>query len=146
MQLTVSTEINAPIAHVFSIMTDVARWPDTISGIESVEWLTGEPGSVGATFRETRRMHGRIASEDMTIAEIQPPSRFVLTAFSHGTRYEAVHELREERDGTRLELSFSGQPESLFARLMTPLGWLFRSAVCKQLLLDLADLKAVAER
>lgn len=145
MQLEVSTLVRAPQSEVFAVMTDISGWPRTISAIESIEWLAGEPGAQGSIFRETRIMHGRRASEEMTIAECDPPHRFVLTASAHGARYRAEHTLTPEPDGTRLTLVFSGAPETLFARLMTPVGWLFRGAVKAQLLADLADLKGAAE-
>ena len=91
-------------------------------------------------------MFGRNATEEMTVAELDPPYRLVLTAFNHGTAYRAEHVLEAEGTGTRLTLIFEGRPVSLAARLFAPLGWMFMGTVKRQLTSDLADLKREAER
>jgi hypothetical protein len=131
---------------VFAIAADVPRWPEVIRGIESVEMLTPGPMRVGTRFRETRTMHGSTATEEMTVAELAPPSRFVLTAENHGARYRAEHVFAAEAVDTRLTLSFEGKPVTLFAYLMTPLSYLLAGAVRRQLEADLADLKRAAEQ
>ena len=145
MKLTVATRIDAPIDRVFALITDVERWPDFIAAIESVKMLEGVPGEVGAKFRETRRMYGQVTHEDMTFAEIDAPNTLVTTAFSHGTRYRVVHDLKRDGIATVLTLTFSGQPESWLARLMTPIAWLFTNSLHKQLSADLNDLKRAVE-
>ena len=82
----------------------------------------------------------------MTLAQIEPPRRFLLTAFNHGTAFRAEHLFAPEAAGTRTTLVFEGQPATLLARLFTPLGWLFLGTLKRQLELDLADLKREAER
>jgi hypothetical protein len=91
-------------------------------------------------------MHGSRATEEMTVAELAPPSRLVLTAENHGARYRAEHLFASEAGGTRLTLSFEGKPLTLFAYLMMPLGYLLAGAVRRQLEADLADLKRRAEQ
>jgi hypothetical protein len=93
--------------------------------------------AVGTRFRETREMFGRKATEEMTVAEIEPPRRLVLTAFNHGTAYRVEHLLTAESAGTRVTLA---------ARLLMPLGLLFRGTVRRQLVSDLADLGHEAGR
>ena len=85
--------IAAPPDVVFATMADIARWPEFIGGIERVELLTDGPVRVGTRFRETRTMFGRSASEEMTVAELAPPHRFVLT------RREPRHPLRRDPRG-----------------------------------------------
>ncbi len=147
MLLSLETSIAAPREHVFSVLSDIAGWPDQISGIDRVELLTEGPVRVGTRFRETRRMHGREATEEMTVAELVAPERLVLTAENHGTHYRASHYL--EADGssrTRLRLEFEGRPVSFLAWLCVPLATLFKGAVKRAMLADLADLKRAAEQ
>lgn len=145
MRLSVETAIAVPRARVFHKLMDVARWPEAITGIDSVEVLTPGPVGVGTRIRETRRMHGRLASEVMTFAEIVAPGRLALTAESHGTRYRITHELTEAGAGTRLAMHFEGIPVTMLARAFTPIAWLMRGSIERQLAADLADLKRACE-
>ena len=91
MQIAVECFVEAPPDAAFSAAIDISNWPRFISGVQSVELLTPGPVAAGTRFRETRSIFGRQASEDMTLAQIEPPRRFLLTAFNHGTAYRAEH-------------------------------------------------------
>jgi hypothetical protein len=146
MQISVEAFVDAPPQAVFATAADIARWPQFISGVEAVEVLTrGEVGA-GTRFRETRKMFGRQATEEMTVAGIAPPQRLLLTAFNHGTAYRIEHGFAPEGAGTRATLTFEGRPQTLLARAFAPLGLLFMGAVKRQLVADLADLAREAER
>ena len=146
MQIVVECFVEAPPDVAFAVATDVSNWPRFISGIQGVAMLTPGPVAMGTSFRETRIMFGRQATEEMTFAEIEPPHRFVLTAFNHGTAYHAEHTFAADARGTRMRLAFEGQPSTLVSRLFAPLGRLFAGTVQRQLEADLADLKHEAER
>jgi hypothetical protein len=126
--------------------TDVANWPRFISGIQSVELLTPGPVVVGARFRETRVMFGRQATEEMTFAEFEPPRRFVLAAFNHGTAYRAEHVFAPHGAGSHATLTFAGQPTTTLAQLTAPLGRLFLGTLKRQIEADLGNLRREAER
>jgi uncharacterized protein YndB with AHSA1/START domain len=146
METKVEIEIGAPPTIVYATATDVAQWPQFISGIEQVEILTAGPIQVGTRFRETRIMFGRRASEEMAVAALEPPHRFVLTAENHGTRYVATHEIVSAGAVSRLMLTFEGKPVAMAARLFSIIGLLFMGAVTRKLEADLQQLKAEAER
>lgn len=144
--LIVSRVIKAPCGAVFAHLTTPERWPDAISAIEAVEVLTPEPFGLGSCFRETRTMFGRQASEDMTVAALDPPKRMLLTANNHGVRYEKEHFLEETDEGTRLTLSFSGEPQTLINRLTGRVMWLLMGNMLRKMLeRDLDDLKRSLE-
>ncbi len=145
MRICVETAISASPERVFALLTDVERWPETMVAIERIDMLTEGPVDLGTRFRETRTMFGREAIEEMTVAEISPPQRFVLTATNRGTAYRAEHLLEAHDAGTRLRLIFDGTPQTLAARLLAPLGYLMRGTIERQLAVDLADLKRAAE-
>jgi hypothetical protein len=146
MQCSVQRLIAAPRETVFAIASDIPHWPEVVSSIEHVEMLTPGPVAAGSRFGETRLMHGRAATEEMTVAELTPPERFVLTAENHGTRYRMEYLFEAEGAGTRLRLVFSGEPATLAARLLAPLARLMRGQLQRQLAADLADLAHEAER
>lgn len=146
MKIELQIAIAAPDARVFAVLSDPASWPGIIPGILSVEVLTPAPFGVGTRFRETRMMHGRRASEEMTVAAIEPDHLLVLTAESHGARYRATHAVEGlSANNCRLKLVFSGEPVTLLARLLTPIALLMRGAVRRQLAADLDAIKAFCE-
>jgi hypothetical protein len=146
VRIAVDAVVDATPHVTFATATDIGAWPQIISAIQAVDMLTCGPMAVGTRFRETRLMFGRQATEEMTVAELDPPRRFVLTAFNHGTAYRAEHVFEPEDAGTRMTLAFEGRPTTLLARLFTPLGLLFLGTLKRQLEADLADLKREAER
>lgn len=146
MQIVVEAIARAPPEIVFATATDVAGWPRFMSGVASVELLTPGKVAIGTRFRETRAMFGRQAAEEMTVAELVSPQRLVLIACNHGTAYRVEHTFSPEAGGTRIALKFEGRPVSLLARLLMPLGLLFKGSVKRQLQADLADLAREAER
>jgi hypothetical protein len=145
MQIIVQQVVHAPRALTFAIASDVNSWPDMIGAIERIDLITREPVVAGTRFRETRRMHGRISSEEMMFSEIDPPQHFAVTGESHGARYRIDHVFEDDPEGTRMTLSFSATPLSMGARLMSPLALLFRAALMRQIKADLADVKSAIE-
>jgi hypothetical protein len=145
MRIMVETLVAAAPARVFAVAADVPRWPQIIAGISRIEMLTTGPVTTGTRFRETRTMFGREETQAMAVVEFVPPTRFVLAAESHGTRYRAEHKFLPVDGGTLLTLALDGVPETLVARLLAPLAWAMRGRVARMLDADLADLKRAAE-
>lgn len=146
LKIAVESASSAPADIVYATNIDIARWPQFVRGIESVEILTGGPIRAGTKFRETRVMFGKHASEDMTISELSPPHRQVFTAENHGTRYTATTELISQGTGTLIRMTFEGVPVTLLARLMSVLAALMAGRVRKQLQADIDDVAAEATR
>ncbi len=146
MKVRTQTLINAPPETVFRLATDITHWQDRIPGILRIEVLTPGPVRIGTVFRETRIMFGREATEEMTVAELEPPRRFALTATNHGASYFTLHEFEHDGAGTRVVVTFEGRPLSLYAWLFQPLGWLMKGMLRRMLAADLASLKAACEQ
>ena len=144
MQIAVECFVEPPPDAAFSTAIDISNWPRFISGVQSVvELLTPGPLAARTRFRETRSMFGQQAIEVMALAQVEPPRRFLFTAFDHGTAYRAEHLFTPEAAGT---LIFESRPATVLARLFAPLGWLFVGTLQRRLEGDLADLKLEAER
>ena len=145
MQVTRSTEIDAPPADVWSVVSDIEQAASTISGIKEIEILeraTG-PSIVGLKWRETREFMGKDAVEVMWITDASEPSYYETRAESHGSIYTSRIELAETSAGTRLTMGFNGQPVTFGAKVMWALtGWMAKKALGKTLDQDLADIKA----
>lgn len=145
MLIVIEEVIRAPRAITFAIASDVKSWPQLVSSIRTTELLTREPVGPGTRFRETRLIHGSIATGEMMFAEFEPPAQFVLTAQKHGAKYRIEHKFQDVSNGTSLTLRFLATPLTTSARLMSPLAMLFRSALHRQLKADVSDLKAAIE-
>lgn len=146
MKIEIETMVAAPPQIVYGTLTDLAHWPEFLRGVARVEVLTPGTLAIGTRFRETRTMLGRSTTEEMTVAALDPPHRFELTAENHGTRYRVVQNVSAVAGGSQLRLSFEGTPVTLAAKLGAVLALLFKGAVTRQLQSDLADVKAEAER
>ena len=146
MEIRLSIDIAATPEQVYAVSMDIPRWPDIVSAITSTEILSDGPISEGTVFRETRIMFGREASEDMTIAKLEPPYRYLFTAENHGTSYVTDHIIEGLPDGTtRLSVIFSGKAQTVIAHLLMPLGLLLSGSLKKQLMGDLEDIKLAIE-
>lgn len=143
--VTVETTIRAAPERVFAIATDLPNIAETVSGIESVEVLTEGPVGVGTRWRETRKMYGKTATEEMRVTGFEPPRSFVAEAESHGAHYTTEFRFEPEGLGTRLTLVFGARPLTLAAKVFSVVGVLMAGTVRKALEQDMEDVKRAAE-
>lgn len=149
MEMSVSTDIEAPAETVWNIIADIEHAHETIEGIDRLEVLepaTG-PSIIGLKWRETRTMFGKQATEVMWITDAEDASFYETRAESHGAIYKSRLELEPNGNGTRLTMSFEATPETFGAKVMWVLtGWMAKGAMRKTLHKDLADIKTAAEK
>ena len=135
---------------VWDVLTDVAHADQTLRGVTRVEVLTDGPYGVGTRWRETRRMFGANATEEMQVTAAEAPSRTVVEADSRGTHYVTEFSVvPTDRDVTRLRMTFTAeQPDAtgvqrVLGRLFARLG---ARATRTMMAKDLQDIAARAER
>ncbi|MEW1904178.1 MULTISPECIES: SRPBCC family protein [unclassified Streptomyces] len=153
--VVVERRVAASPGRVWEAITDLPGLPRVLTGVRKVEVLTPGGFAVGTRWRETRRMLGREATEEMTVTACEPPDRYVTVADSHGMHY--VSELTLTPDGTGrapdgtgstvLRMSFSARPAhgrapGLLGRAFARLG---AKAVAKALAKDLSDVANAVE-
>lgn len=147
MKIAVSEDINAPRERVWSIVTDIDSWVDTISGIDAVEVLNRPAsGVVELKWRETRVLFGKEAVETMWITAAEENHWYETRAENHGAVYATRISLDDLQGKTRLTMAFSSRPTTFVARLMSFMGYLFRGTMQKMIKQDLADIRQAAER
>lgn len=144
--ITVSSFVNAPAERVFAAYCDFEHASSFVSAITRVEMLTPGPVRAGTKFRETRVMMGKEATEEMTVAEFDPPRRYALTASSCGTDYTSTFLFTPEGAGTRVSCEFEGRPRTALARvlgvvMMPMMKGMLRKCVSK----DMDDVRAHLE-
>ena len=145
--LRISRDIEAPPEQVWKVLTDLEGSPEVISGITSVELLdSGTDFGVGTTWRETRVMFGREATEVMEIVAVDEGSSYVAEANGRGARYRTTLSVSEAEGGSRLTMTFDAQPTGLVSKFFgATLGKLFAGATRKAIEKDLEDIAAAAE-
>jgi carbon monoxide dehydrogenase subunit G len=120
-RVTVERTIAAPPERVFAVAIDIHHWAEIVPAIQRVDVLTPGPMAVGTRFRETRKMMGREATEEMTVTGFDPPRGYVLAAESHGCRYRTELRFEPEGAGTRMVFEFGAEPLTLAAKVMMAL-------------------------
>lgn len=147
MKSSVSITIGAPVEKVWSVMTNIENATETISAINSIEVLEKpESGVVGLKWKETRTMFGKEASEIMWITEAEENHYYKTRAESHGSIYETDMRVVEQDGKSLLSMEFSGEPQTLMAKVMGFLMMpLMKSSMEQALKKDLEDMKAAAE-
>lgn len=147
-QVTVERRIAAPAAPVWEALTDIEGSPRVLSGVERVEMLSEGPFGVGTRWRETRRMLGKEATEEMYVTASEPPKRYVAEADSRGVHYVSEFLLTPGKDdATTVRLSFGSVVEKRGAAAVLGklLGGIGSKAVAKALAKDLDDVAAAVE-
>ncbi|MFC9733695.1 SRPBCC family protein [Streptomyces roseolus] len=146
--VVVERRVAASPGRVWESITDLPDLPRVLSGVQRVEVLTEGGFGVGTRWRETRKMLGKEATEEMTVTECEPPDRYVTVADSHGMHYVSELSLRAEGpDGSVLRMAFSARPadgrrRNLLSRLLARFG---AKAVSKALAKDLDDIARTVE-
>ena len=148
MQIEVTRHVAAPAERVWAVAADVASSGQVISAIESVEMVVGpSPVAVGTTWRETRTMMGRPATQEITVKSVEEGRSYTVRAHSGGMEFEST--ITVEADGisdSRLTLTLAARSTSASSRLLgATLGRAFAGATRKALEQDLADLASAAE-
>lgn len=150
--VVVERRVAASPGRVWESITDLPDMPRVLSGVAKVEVLTEGGFGVGTRWRETRRMMGKAATEEMTVTVCEPPERYVTVADSHGMHYVSEIGLVPEGPAvsatvTTLRMTFTARPAhdrapGLLTRLVSRLG---ARAVARALAKDLAEIAAAVE-
>lgn len=145
MKVTSEIIINAPIGRVFEVFSDIEHAAERIQAITRVEILSEVREGKGTKWRETRKIYGKEATEEMEITDFQPNKRYTVEANSHGTLYITVFEFTAIEGGAKVTIEFEGKPLTFASKAMSALGPLMAGQVKKGLDSDLKDLKAACE-
>lgn len=146
--ITVTRTVDAPVETVWSLATDLERWAAVISGIEHIEVLEGDGFAEGTRWRETRRMMGREATEEMWLTEVRPGHSYTAEADGPGVRYVTTFTFEPTgTDRSKVSFTFGALPTGVLAKvLLAVAGGVGLRSMRKAIQGDLDDLAAAAER
>ena len=137
--------VEAPIAAVFDIFSDIPRADEMINDIIEIEMLTDGPVGVGTRWRETRMMFKRKATEEMEVTAFDRGRSYTVGCESCGCEYESTWRFESEGDATLVEFEMGYRPVTFMARVMSPLGRLMMPMMKKCFEKDFQALKTLAE-
>jgi carbon monoxide dehydrogenase subunit G len=112
--------------------------------------LTTGGFELGARWRETREVMGRLDSAEMEVTEYEKNQSFTITHRKGGPRGAARIDTRftfEPSDaGTKVTVEFELDSPGMPPGFLAPLGWIIAGKVRDVLSHDIADLKATLEK
>lgn len=147
-QVTVERRMAAPAGQVWETLTDIEGSPRMIGGVERVELLSEGPFGVGTRWRETRRIFGKEATEEMWVTASDAPKRYVVESDSRGVHHASEVTLTPEQDDVttvRLTLDSETEKQSLSGEMGKFLGGIGSKALANALSKDLDDIAAAVE-
>ena len=131
-----SITIDAPIEVVWSVFTDVERWPTWASSFTSVELLDG-PMRLGA---KVRIRQPRLPTVIWEVTKWEPGRSWTWTATSPGARTEASHVLTRVGERTLAEQAITSS-----GPIGRPAAFVLRSLTREYLAIEAAGLKQRCE-
>lgn len=125
----------------FEAFSDLNNLADKVAAITKIEVLTSGEIGVGTKFKETRVMFGKESSETMEITLFEPHSHFREEAFSNGMHYTTDWKFTDSNEETVVSIAFHIKPQTLIARMISPMFRLMSGSLKKAFVADLADMK-----
>ena len=145
--VSASLDIAANPEAVWSVVVGMDEWVEVIEAIETIERLDdGDGFGIGTTWRETRTMFGKQATEVMEVTEYEEGVRYATSAESHGSKYFSEIRVEPTEAGCVLSMSLRAEPQTVLTKIMSvTVGRLFSGVTRKAFMKDLADIGAAAE-
>jgi hypothetical protein len=143
--------VEAPVAAVFRVFTDLPGRRARLSTVVAVELLTQGPFGAGTVWRETRTMaDGTEITEEFRVDECVPGERFVVASPGIGAEYRMTYTFvpvleGRHRGATMVTVVQDGTPTAPAGRFLALVfGGLAARTVEGALRRDLDDLAAAA--
>lgn len=140
-RVLVSVWINAPLARVFDLFTDVEHASEHVSAIAAVEMLSVGPFGLGARWRESRRILRRLDTAEMEVTSFERYRTYTISHHKGGIGIETVFAFEAAGDCTHVTIEFGLDGGGLPPGFLTPLSWAIAGKVRRLLEHDLTDLK-----
>jgi len=114
-------DINAAPDRVYSIISDVEKWPEITKSVNSVQLLTPGPLAVGS---EARISQPKFGTRVWRVTAVEPGKSFTWETSGGGARMVATHAVTPRDGGSTLALIMdsTGLAVTLFGWMMVGTG------------------------
>jgi hypothetical protein len=140
MELSITTEVDAPPEVVFAVLSEVERWPEWTPTVTRVERL-GDAGAPLALGGRLRIVQPKVPPAEWTITALEPGRGFRLVSRSPGATVEANH-WAEPVGADRSRVTLSVTVTGFLGRVI---GWMMRGLNQRYLSQEAAGLKRRSE-
>ena len=151
--VAVNRLIDAPVADVWRVFTDLSGRCEWLHTVTRVELLTGGAFGAGTVWQETRTMpDGEEITEEFRVVDFAAPHQFVVASPGMGADYRMTYTFAPVTDGrhrgeTMVTAVQDGAPTAAGGRFLALVfGGLAARTVEGALRQDLDDLAAAAQR
>ena len=96
MKYEQSIDIDAPPHRVWSVMSDVERWPEWTQSITRAELVSSRPFGAGSRVRVKQP---RLMAVTWTVTEFEPDAGFSWRAVVPGLTSDGLHRITPRREG-----------------------------------------------
>ena len=141
MQFSITTEVDAPPAVVFAVLSDVERWSEWTPTVTRVERL-GDAGAPLALGGRLRIVQPKVPPAEWTVTALEPGRGFRLVSRSPGATVEANHRAEPTGAGDRSRVTLSVTFAGVLGRII---GWTMRGLNERYLAQEAAGLKRRSE-
>jgi carbon monoxide dehydrogenase subunit G len=107
-RVELSLWIDRPPQQVFAYMTDLARIREWQPATQDVRVESD------TCYTQVLRLMGRTIESRIEVTEREPPHRFAIRTSGGPVNFSVLHELEEERGGTRLRVEGDGEATGVF--------------------------------
>ena len=136
-------KISTSKEQIWKIVTDMENAAKIFKDVKSIEILEKpQSGLRGLKWKETRELMGKASTETMWIVDDAENKFYTAEAKNSGCLYHSSIILEEIEGGVVVKKTFRSTPQTIFAKLMTPLMYMMKGTLRKCLLRDLEDLKS----
>lgn len=142
VDVRVERVIGAPLAEVAAYAADPTNAPEWYANIDSVEWRSDPPVSVGSEMDFVARFLGRRIAYTYRVEELVPGERLVMATAQGPFPMRTTYTWEPAGDGTRMTLHNTGDPRG-FASVAAPV---MEAAMRRATTKDLARLAGLLER
>lgn len=143
--VTVTNKLEAPVDAVFAAFTDLEQNAGRVSGIKNVEMLSTGGFRLGARWRETREVMGRLDDAEMEVTAFDQGRGYTITHYKGGAKIDTVFTFTPDGEATNVTIAFALENQGLPPGLLTPVSWAIAGKVKEILSRDLSDMKKSVE-